>query len=180
MNLIGNPKTANKFYIRLKDGGIEYVNTISTARMYVNDPHIESWYKQDVYATNENVIKGKDNKLYLESEIPEDLIKSDINHFIQFKTQAEEYIKSTLLKKVQSDGFDSLEEVYSWKDSSIIQFNQYCLKLFEYRDKCYVFYLNLLENNKSLLEKGKDINKINELYKYFIEKFPKLPDKKYF
>ena len=33
MNLIGNPKTANKFYIRLKDGGIEYVNTISTARM---------------------------------------------------------------------------------------------------------------------------------------------------
>jgi len=180
MIIRGNLDTADKFYVILDDNSIECVPNIKTAKTYSKDPNLVNWYNKEIFATNEDVIRGKDNKLYLRSKIPEELIFDKTDHYEQFKKQSEEYIKSILLNKIKADGFESLEEVLSWKDSQIIQFNQYALKLLEYRDKCYIFYLNLLENNNNLLKEGKDLNKISELYTYFIENFPKVPNKKYF
>lgn len=180
MEVLGNIKTADKFYVRLKDGSIEWVPSFKTAESYFKNPNIENWYKKQVFATNEDVIKGINDKVYLISEIPQELIYNKTDHYKQFKKQAEDYIHDILLKKVQDDGFNSIEEVISWKDSTILKFSRYCFKFLEYRDKCYIYYLTLLDNNTQLLNEGKDLNKISSLYTNFIDNFPKLPNKKYF
>lgn len=180
MKIIGDINTANKFYINLNGGGIEWVPSLEIAKTYYNDPKIINWYKKDIYATNEDIVKGTDNKIYLKSQIPDELIYSKTDHLLQFKNQAEKYIQDVLQEKIEKDGFNSIEEVISWKDSQIIQFNQYALKFLKYRDTCYIYYLNLLENNIDILTKSNNLDKISEVYKFFIENFPKLPNKKYF
>ena len=180
MNIIGNIKTADKFYVRLSDNSIKWVHLKKTAESYYKNPNYIDWYHKDIFATNEDVVKGIDNKVYLKSEIPENLIYNKTDHYKQFQKQAEDYINNKLLEKVHNDNFNSIEEVISWKDSKILKFSQYCFKFLEYRDKCYIYYLTLLENNENLLKEGKDLNKISELYTQFIKNFPILPNKKYF
>ena len=168
MKILGNINTANKFYIKTADNNIRWVPSLETAKRYVNDPNNKNWYSKTIYATNEDIVKGYDGKAYLKSEAPEipNFIKNNLDTNI-FKEQALAFLKSKLNEIAKNNDFDSIEELISWKDSTILRLNKLANNVLKYRDECYIYYSNSLNEFNSELEDS------SILYSKYMNNFPK-------
>lgn len=173
MKIEGNIQTATKFYVRTSTGDIKWVPSLETAKRYVNNPANTNWYLQTIYATNEDIVKGYDGKNYLRSELPDTPIEyKKINDFEIFKSQAFSFLRARLKDFAEKYSYESIEEIISWKDSSILDLNLLAVKAFKYRDLCYCYYLEALEKyeiefDNSLLDNN------TKFYEKYINNFPK-------
>ena len=172
MKVIGNLKTANKFYVKTENG-LEWLPNLALAKRYVNNPLFKDWYGKDIYCTNENIIRGKDKKLYLASEIPEDLMNSDIDYYSLFKKQGKEYIDSYIQRVIEKNEWTNLNEVLSWIKSSIKEYSEFAQKISKFRDACYKYYLECLNTNENLLKTNSKKEEFESLIKDFINNLPK-------
>ena len=174
MNIIGDIKYANKFYIKNSKGNIEWVHSLQTAKNYVNDPQNKEWYNKDIYATNEKIIKGYDNKLYLESQVvlPPKEIKEKENYQILEK-QIFDYIAYKLENEAKAYQM-SLLEILSWNNSKIKRYKDLAKKFSTYRDElyeyCNMFLQNFLKNNENV----DVLNDISNEYDKFLKDLPQL------
>ena len=58
MQIIGDPKFSDKFYIIKTDKSIEWVPSLETAKSYVEDKTNKNWFGKDIYCTNEKIYKA--------------------------------------------------------------------------------------------------------------------------
>lgn len=172
MKVIGNEKLSNKFYVR-SSNGLEWVPNINLAKRYVINPLFKEWYGKDIYCTNENIIRGKDGKLYLASEIPEDLLISDIDYFEVFKKQGKEYIDNYIQRIIEKNDFKNINEVLSWFKSSLKEYSEFAQKISKFRDACYIHYLDYLKMNEKQLKNNIHKTDFEMLIKSFIDTLPK-------
>jgi hypothetical protein len=97
MQIYGNPSLSNKFFVYLDDGSVIWTKNFETAKSYINDPKCIRWYGKPLYCTNEDIVKGYDEKLYVKSEAPknpnEKVIYDNKNLFVN---NAKAYIEKQL------------------------------------------------------------------------------------
>lgn len=170
--IIGDIKTANKFYVKVNDS-IEWVPSLNLAKKYVENPIYELWYKKDIYATNEDFIVGTDGKTYLKSEYTKKEVKLNIDIIKStFKTQAKAYIENKLLELSLFYDYDNFYTMISWKNSSIKKFKQEAELALKYRDTVYLYYFKFLEEEIENLVVENDNFDISNIYTKYIENFP--------
>jgi hypothetical protein len=173
MKIEGNIQTATKFYVRTPTGDIKWVPSLETAKRYINNPANSNWYLQTIYATNEDIVKGYDGKNYLRSELPDTPIEyKKINDFEIFKSQAFSFLRARLKDFAEKYSHESIEDIISWKDSSILDLNLLAVKAFKYRDSCYYYYLEALEKYKTEFD-NTSLDNNSKFYEKYMDGFPK-------
>ena len=177
MKVIGNIKTANKFYIINSRGSIEWVPTLETAKRYALNPQNKEWYNKDIYATNERIIKNKLGINTLESQTEKKYIdvKTLKQAFNDFKQQTTNYLESKLQEFAKNAQYDSIITMISWKNSTIELYKQDAEQAIKYRDNLYNYHFT---NINSLQDKIKhdELNQVDlsEYYTQYIENFPSI------
>lgn len=174
MQIYGNPNLSDKFFIYLDDNSINYVRDFETAKGYIQNPNYKNWFGKILYCTNEDIIKAYDGKLYLKSKAPKDPneIKTYDNKSL-FVNNSKKYITDTLNNLSIELGYESFNEIISWKDSKITKYKQMAEKMFNYRDKLYSFYLKLYNKHKKELENTTELLDLSNIYTEFLENIPK-------
>ena len=172
MEIIGDIEKADKFVIYKDDGSIEWVPQLAVAKAYVRNINNKNWYNKDIYATYENVVKLADGRLFLQSQAPVEKIKVD--NYTVFCTQALSYIENTLFNFVKSYNHSSIEEMISWKASTIKEKAAEAKLAFSYRDNLYKYYYSFIEENEKLLKSSEEALDLTELYDNFITNIPKI------
>jgi len=173
MDIIGNIYTATKFYIKSEEKGALWVSDIDVAKSYIEDPRNLDWYNKQLYCTNEKIIKAKDNKYYLESELPEiiELNKQTIEKIIfEFKNQCLMYVTTQLENFAINHKYTSVENMISFYHSKIKQFSDDAKVMINYRDKLYTFTYDLFKKLETNTPTTLDIE---EYYNEFLDNFPK-------
>ena len=59
MEIYGDPKYSNKFFVYLDDGSIEWVKNLSVAKNYVSNNQFINWYNKPIFCTNEEIVTTK-------------------------------------------------------------------------------------------------------------------------
>lgn len=173
MTVIGDLTTADKFVVFKDDNSIEWVTSLSDAESLIKNPN-SNWYNRNIHATNEKVVKGLDNKVYLISKLP--TFSSSAYElpslYEDFIKQTKEYINVSLNKYLESINFSSFEEVTSWYNSSIKEMKELAKKSIKVRDLIYSYHLKFIQENtlEKLKAEGKEYLEV--MYKSYIENFP--------
>lgn len=178
MQIFGNPKTSNKFFVYLNDGSLIWTSNFNTAIHYITNQRYQNWYNKPLYCTNEEIVIGYDNKLYLKSKCPEDpnQIKPTYDNKQLFLLNAKKHIKDTLDKILFDLQFDSLFELYTYKDSKIKKYKDLCKKVLTYRDDMYLFTEKILDKYKDRLIETVEVVDLSDVYDDFLTNFPKFND----
>ena len=148
MRIEGNPDISDKFYIIKEDNSIKWVPTLSTAKMYVENPIYKDWFNKTIYCTNEEVVKGYDGKVYIKSNVPEkpkELIKDE--QISIFKSQAKDYIHDKLETFSKKYNYDSFLEILSLNNSSLKEYKKLGKQASAYRDKLYTYINKITEDS---------------------------------
>ena len=148
MKIIGNVKTANKFYIINSVGNIEWVPNLSVAKRYVADPRNIEWYNKDIYATNEDIVRDSNGTVKLASQVKTSIV--NINTitvaFKNFKIQTEEYIADLLQKYAKKYDYDTIISMISYNNSTVEKYKKEAENAINYRDKLYTYHYNFINN----------------------------------
>jgi len=171
MEIIGDIEKADKFVIYKDDGSIEWVPQLAIAKAYVKNSNNKNWYNKTIYATYENIVKLSDGRLFLQSQAPEEKIKVD--NYTVFCTQALSYIENLLFDLVKEYSHSSIEEMISWKSSTIKEKAFEAKLAFTYRDNLYKYYYSFIKENKKLLTSTDEALDLTELYNTFKNNIPK-------
>ena len=174
MQIIGDPKFSDKFYIIKTDKSIEWVPSLETAKSYVEDKTNKNWFGKDIYCTNEKIYKGYNGKNYLKINLPEKPKKIIKNE--NFKTlQNQIYEKKTKILNdlVKQENFTSLLEILSLSNSKVLKVKQLAKKFSTYRDSIYLYSEDFLEKYKEKNENMDELQDIQVTYQEFLKNFPK-------
>ena len=174
MQIIGDPKFSDKFYIIKTDKSIEWVPSLETAKSYVEDKTNTNWFGKDIYCTNEKIYKGYNGKNYLKINLPEKpkkIIKNE--NFKTLQNQIYEYLPKILNDLVKQENFTSLLEILSWSNSKVLKFKQLAKKFSTYRDSIYLYSEDFLEKYKEKNENMDELQDIQVTYQEFLKNFPK-------
>lgn len=174
MEIIGNVEKADKFFVYKNDGSIEWVPQLAIAKAYVKNVNNKNWYNKNIYATSENITRLTDGRLFLQSQAPIEKIK--INRYTEFCVNALSYLDKLLFDFVKEYKYASLEEMLSWKSSTIKQKAADAKIAFSYRDKLYKYYFKFIEDNKEILSTDDTSVDLSEVYSKFLNKLPKVED----
>ena len=110
MQIIGDPKFSDKFYIIKTDKSIEWVPSLETAKSYVEDKTNKNWFGKDIYCTNEKIYKGYNGKNYLKINLPEKPKKIIKNENIKtLQNQIYEYLPKILNEVLAIEYLNNLE-----------------------------------------------------------------------
>ena len=176
MKIIGDIKTANKFYIIDSMGSIRWVPNIEMAKKYVSNPSNIEWYQKDIYATNEEVVKDKTGKIKLASQVNKKTlnIKTIKSSFEDFKQQANSYVFAELNNFAKQYKYDSILSMISWKDSTVAQYANEAQLAIEYRDRVYEYHFSFLNNlEDKILNDTLETADLSEYYETYLKDFPK-------
>ena len=170
MNIIGDLESANKYYIKHDDGSIEWTSNLSLAKSYIQDMTVPTWFGQTLYCTNEDVVKGYDDKLYIASEVPSKPQAVIIEeNYITFKQQAKAYIQMKIEEYATKQEETSFIELISWYHSGIKEKKKLATDALKYRDKLYSYTQEMIEKIKTKYADKKDIS---EVYAEYLTNFP--------
>ena len=175
MKIIGDTKSATKFYIINSKGSIEWVPNLEIAKRYVANPSNVEWYHKDIYATNEAMVKDKFGivKLASQAEKKTLVIKTIKKAFEDFKEQTNGYVESKLQEFAKEYKYDSIFTMISWKDSTVEQYKEEAGKAIKYRDKLYVYhfdFINALENK--IKRNDLETSDLSYYYEQYVNNFP--------
>lgn len=142
MKIIGDIKSANKFYIINSSGNIEWVPNIEVAKRYVTNPKNLEWYNKDIYATNEDIVRDANGRIKLSSQVDKPAINiyTITTAFKNFKQQTEEYIADLLQKYAKKYDYDSIVSMVSYNNSTVEQYKLDAEKAIDYRDRLYTYH----------------------------------------
>lgn len=175
MKIIGDSKTATKFYVRDSKGSIKWVPNLEIAKMYVSNPKYPDWYSKDIYATNEDIIRDKDGKVKLISEIKNPLpnIKTVNTALRDFKEQTETYIAKELQDFAKKYDYDSIISMISYNNSNVEQYKLDAEKAINYRDVIWEYHYNFINQlEKDIKEEKITTIDFTEYYKNYLKDFP--------
>lgn len=174
MQIYGDPKYSNKFYVYLEDGSVKWARSLTAAKNYVSDIKFIDWYNRPIYCTNEEIVKAYDGKLYLKSQCPKDPSEIKIyDNKTLFVTNVKKFIDEKLQDLTKEYGSESFYTLISWKDSKIEEFKELAISFLDYRDEIYKYFLNFLEKYDNILSKTDELLDLSYIYDEFIENFPK-------
>lgn len=171
MEIIGDIEKADKFVVYKDDGSIEWVPQLAVAKAYVKNINNKNWYNKNIYATYENIVKLSDGRLFLQSQAPIEKVKVD--NYTVFCTQALSFIENALFNLVKTYNHSSIEEMISWKSSTIKEKANEAKLAFTFRDKLYKYYYSFIEENKETLKSSEEALDLTELYNNFTTNLPK-------
>ena len=173
MQIYGNPSLSNKFFVYLDDGSVIWTKNFETAKSYVNDPKCTRWYGKPLYCTNEDIVKGYDEKLYVKSEAPKDPNEKVIyDNKSLFVNNTKTYIEKQLEEISKALGYTSFFELISWKDSKIKEYKQLAKDVLDYRDKLYNCFLKCYDKYKEQLEDTSELLDLSNVYDEFLNNIP--------
>lgn len=173
MEIYGDPKYSNKFYVYLDDGSISWVPSFSIAKENVSNTRNKDWYDKPLYCTTEEVAIGYNGKVYIKSQLPEDPNKIEtFDNLNNFKTQSLRYIEDKVNEYIEENEFKSLFDVISWKDSTFKDYKEKAEKVMLYRDKIYSFYENFIKEHMSELNISDKPVDLSNLFDKFINDCP--------
>lgn len=174
MQVIGNLKIANKFYIINSLGYIEWVPSLTVAKKYNEDPRFPEWYGKPIYATNEDIVIDEYGRTFLKSQYTKKEVERNFKSEVEvFKNQAKMYIESALNEFSVNSGYKDIFEMISWKGSSIKRFAEDAKKAFKYRDTVYAYNETFIEDLEQKM-KNNEVEELTDLYSKYIENFPKI------
>lgn len=174
MQIFGDIKTSNKFFVYLDEGGLIWTSSFKTAERYISNPRYKDWYNKPLYCTNEDIVKGYDGKLYVKSQCPTDpnaiIVYDNRKLFIE---NAKRYIKESLNDVINNSPFNSFEEAYTYTTSKIKENKQLSKKIFEFRDNLYLFLEKILKKYDDKLVQTEELLDLSYIYDDFITNIPK-------
>ena len=176
MKVIGDIKSATKFYIINSRGSIEWVPNLEVAKSYVNNPSNVEWYNKDIYATDEKMVKDKHGIVKLASQLEKKvlIIKTIKKAFEDFKDQANDYINSKLTEFANKYQYDSIFTMISWQNSEIQQYKDEALKAIKYRDMLYNYHFDFINNlNNKIQHNELETSDLSYYYDQYLTNFPK-------
>ena len=172
MEIYGDPKYSNKFFIYLDDGSIEWVKNLSVAKNYVSNSQFINWYNKPIFCTNEEIVITKDGKTYLKSQSPENLNKKTYDNKSLFITNAKQFIDNKLKELANEAGSESFYTLISWKDSNIKELKELAIIFLAYRDNVYNHFINILTKYDDIFSKTDELLNLSYIYDEFIETLP--------
>ena len=176
MKIIGDTKSATKFYIVNSKGSIEWVPNLEIAKRYVANPSNIEWYNKDIYATSEAVIKDKYGIVKLASQVEKKIlpIKTIKKAFEDFKDQTNGYVDSKLQEFAKEYKYDSIFTMISWKDSTVKQYKEEANKAIEYRDRLYIYHFAFINNLENKIKYNElETSDLSYYYEQYVNNFPK-------
>ena len=175
MKIIGNIKTANKFYIINSKGSIEWVPNIEVAKRYASTPSNIEWYGKDIYATDENLVKDRKGIIKLASQVKKAAlpIKTIKQEFEDFKDQANQYVESKLQDFSKKYDYDTIWTMISWKESSVQKYKDEALLALKYRDSVYAYHFEFINSLEEKIKTNRlNGNNLSGYYDTYIKNFP--------
>lgn len=174
MQIFGDIKTSNKFFVYLDEGGLIWTSSFKTAERYISNPRYKDWYNKPLYCTNEDIVKGYDGKLYVKSQCPTDpnavIVYDNYKLFVE---NAKRYIKGSFDDVITESPFDSALDAYTYTTSKIKEYKQLSKKIFEFRDNMYLFLDKILKKYEKDLVKTEELLDLSYIYDDFMNNIPK-------
>lgn len=178
MQILGDVKNSNKFYIYLEHGGIAWVSSIETAKLYVSNTRYTEWYNKPIYCTNEDIVEGYDGNLYVKSQCPTDPnIKIKYDNKSMFVESAKKHIKADIDEVIENSPFESLEDAYTYNSSKIKELKALCKEIFDFRDNLILFYQKILKKYEKEFEITDELLDLSYVYEDFLTNCPEFTQK---
>lgn len=175
MKIIGDTKSATKFYIINSKGSIEWVPNLEVAKKYVSNPSNIEWYNKDIYATSEKMIKDRQGIVRLASQVHKKtlVIKTIKKAFEEFEQQAESYVNSKLQEFAKEYRYDSIFTMISWKDSTVKEYKEDAIKAIKYRDQLYTYHFDFINNLSNKIKHNElETSDLSYYYDQYLQNFP--------
>lgn len=174
MNIVGDLKTADKYYVKMEDGSVRWTSNFALAKKYVSSDKYPDWYGKTLYATNED-LTVINNIVTLQSELgSKDFSIIDKETLARdFINQTTRMVKSELEELIKEHGYKDLCELISWYHSSLKAFNTFPREFIAYRDTLYDYLAEMIDVELPKALEKLTTGDLSDLYTKFVNEFPK-------